>query len=99
MSEFAVDRPLDEADPDHERGSHPVRAHARQSDRSGEGRASGLERIESRAEPAQQAPIEASADFAGVDEAGPVGSNIADEQRPEADPTALRIGEPADDEL
>ena len=64
----------------------------------GEGRPREISSASSRARSVeQQLRVEAGADLAGEDEV--VALEIADEQRAQADPAALRVGEPADHEL
>ena len=97
MAKLAVHRPLDEGNLHDDLGPHPVRANARQSDGFGERRFRDLDRIEPRAKFQQQLGIEARADLPGEDEV--VALEISDEQRAQADASALRIGESADHEL
>src|SRR2546422_301340 len=97
MAQLAVHRPLDEGDLDDDLGPRPVRAQARQPFRSGEGRLWDLEAIQPRAQIEQELCVEAGADLAGEHEVVTV--EVPDEQRAEADPRALRIGEAADHEL
>src|SRR5438132_11998317 len=99
MAKLPVHRPLDESDLHDDLGTHPMRAFARQADRSGERRLRDLERIQPRAEVQQQLRIEARADLAREDKVDAALFEVADEQRAKADASALRSGEPADQEL
>src|SRR5262245_12219960 len=97
MAQLAVAGPLDEGDLDDDFGSRPVRAVARQADRTRERRARERERVELRSELRQQLRVEAGADLSREHEV--VALEVADEQRAQADPAAPRVGEAADHEL
>src|SRR5215471_1776578 len=96
MPELSVHRPFDEPDLHHDLGTNPVAA-TRQAFAFRERRLLDRKRIETRSQIEQKFRVETSADFAGECEV--VAVVVADEQRAEADASALRIGEAADDEL
>src|SRR5439155_5580075 len=97
MPQLAVHGPLDEGDLHDDLRARPMRAQAGQPLRARERRRRDLDPIEPRAQIEQQLRVEAGADLAGEHEI--VLLEIPDEQRAEADASALRIGEAADDEL
>src|SRR5215510_8872573 len=68
MPQLAEFRPLDEAGLYHDRGTHPMRAHPRESDRLGERRLWNLQSIEPRTQFPQQLGIESGAKLAGVNQ-------------------------------
>src|SRR5436190_7635669 len=96
MTEFAVRGPLDERDLDDELGTHPVGAPG-QSGAFRERRLRDLDAIEPCAELAQEPRVESGADLAGKHDI--VAGEVANQQRAETDAAALRVGEPADDQL
>src|SRR5437899_44776 len=97
MPQLAVLRPFDEGHLHDDPRLYPVRPQLRQPLRSRERRLGNLDAVESCTQLEQQLRVESCADLAGVDEV--VSVIVADEQRTEADATALRIREPADDQL
>src|SRR4026209_906266 len=97
MTKLAMHRPFDECDLDNDLGTYPVRPDAWQPDGFSERGFRNLERIEPRAEFHEQLGIEARTDFPGEDEI--LILVIADKQCAQADPSSLRIGEPAHHEL
>src|SRR5437762_10003178 len=97
MAKLAMHRPVDEGDLYDDLGTHPVRPNARQPDGFGERRYRELERVEPGAEFHQELCVEARADLPGKNEVFIL--EIADQQRAQADPSALRIGEAADYKL
>src|SRR5262249_55565398 len=112
MAQLAVHRPLDERHLHDDLRPHPVGADAGQARAAGERRRRNLERVEPRAQIAQQFRVEAGADPSGEHEILTIArrlalrtprvsrrGEIADEQRAEADARTLRIGEAANDEL
>src|SRR5262245_20016721 len=97
VPELAVHGPFDERDLDDDLRPDPVGAQARQAAGFRERRTGNLEPVEPRAQIEQELRVEARADFPGEDEVAAV--VVADEERAEPDARALRIREPADDEL
>src|SRR2546429_4943413 len=97
MTKLAVNRPFDEGDLHDDLGLHPMRAQPRQPGPSREGRPGDLDRVEPRAQLQQQLRVESGANLPREYEI--VVLEISDEQRAEADPLALGIGEAADHEL
>src|SRR3954469_4104921 len=98
MTDLAVAGPLGELDFADEFRAHPVGVAAERTRRP---RIEGARRLLERVEAAPQVDgglvAKAGADLAGEHEAWAV--VVADEQRADPDAAALRIGEPADDEL
>src|SRR3954465_4465760 len=97
MPQLVVHRPFDERHLDDDLRADPVGAEARYPRGFRERRLRDLERIQARAKVEQQPGIEAGADLAGKHEV--VALDVPDEQRTEADTSALRIGEAADRQL
>src|SRR5215470_9615762 len=96
MAQLAVHRPLDEPDLYDDLGTDPV-AVAREALPLRKRRLVDGDRVEAPSQIEQEFGIEACADFSCEDEV--VAVPVADQQRAETDARALRIGEPADDEL
>ena len=97
MAKLAVHRPFDEGDLDDDLRTHPMRAHAWQPDGLRERRLRDLERIQPRAEIQQQLRVETGADLPAKTKSSRL--EVAHQQRAEADPYALWVREPANDEL
>src|SRR5947208_1544388 len=112
MAELAVAGPFDEGDLDDDLRTHPMRALSRKADGLCERRLRDLERVESGPQVEQEFRIETGAHLAREHEVDVVAlrlglrapralsrGEVADEQRAEADPRALRIGEATHHEL
>jgi hypothetical protein len=97
MAKLAVAGPFDERDSDGDPGRDPVGPEARESFRFREGRLLDLQRVEPRPQVEQHLRVEARPDLPRERELALV--VMTDEQRAEADPRALRIGEAADEEV
>src|SRR6186997_19130 len=97
MAKLVVAGPLDKRRLDDDRRLHPVRAQFRQARRDGKWRLGDFDRIEALAKIEQEFRVEARANLSGEHQV--VAVVIANEQRPESDARALRIGEAADNEL
>src|SRR5439155_12642878 len=97
MAKFPLCRPLNEGDLHDDLRTHPVRPNARQPNGFGEGRCWERKRVEPSAEFQQELCVEARADLSGKNEVFIL--EIADQQRTQTDPSALRIGEAADYKL
>src|SRR6201991_330380 len=97
MTQLTVYGPLYETNVHDDLRTHPMRAHARQADCSCKGRFGKFKLVQPRTQIEQQLRVETSADFARKDEI--VAFVLTDEQCAEPDALALRIGEPADDEV
>src|SRR5262249_10120423 len=96
-AQLAVPRPLDERHLHDDLRSHPVPPATRQAVAAREGAGRLLQRVEALAQLEQQTCVEAGADLAREDEVG--AGEEADQQRAQADETALRLREAADDQL
>src|SRR5262245_51933255 len=97
MPKLAVDGPFDERHLNDEIRSDPMSMEARQTFGPRERRRRNLDCVEPGAKRQEQLRIESRTELARKDEV--VAIEIADEQRAEADASALRIGESADDQL
>src|SRR5512143_4290210 len=100
MAKLAVHRPLYKCYPHHYLRTHPMRAYARQPNRFGERWLRDLQRIQLGTEVQKQLRIKPGTDLAAINKVDTfVVFEVADQQRPEADPPTLRIGKPATHEI
>src|SRR6185369_14994379 len=97
MAKLAVFGPLNETNLHFNFRTHPVRAHARQTDSFRERRLGYFHVIQARAQIEQEFGIEAGADLSGEDEV--VALVMSNQQRTESDAFSLRIRKPTDDEV
>src|SRR5262245_51484619 len=97
MAQLSVSGPFDKRYLHNDLGTNPMCAHSRQASALGKRRPGLFDLVEPTPQIEQELGIESGADLAGKEQVASF--KVADEQRAEANASALRIGVAADHQL